>query len=148
MSSSVFDQPLRLNIEPSVCWGRIRGFAHLAAAVGLSVAAYRLAAPWAYGVAALTPLLIPIYLQMRKAGRRWVGVVWMPGDELRVLSATGEERAARLEAGSFISPWLVILALRSGGRRMRLVICRDATDADAHRRLRVKLRGGEGVDRD
>jgi hypothetical protein len=43
----------------------------------------------------------------------------------------------------WVTPTLVLLRLRTGAWRYRhLVLCADSLDAEPHRRLRVRLRGG------
>ena len=148
MSLSVFDQPLRLSIRPSPCLRRVQLLAHVAAGIGLAISAHRADMPWNFLLWGFIGLLIPSYLYVNKALRRWTGLVWIPNGEIRLL---GEERceacSATLDQDSFISPWLVVLALRSGTRRIRVPLCRDATEPDGYRRLRVLLRQGR-VDED
>jgi len=58
-----------------------------------------------------------------------------------IVTRRGEVLAARLARSAFISPWLVILFLKSRGRRTaHIVLTCDNTNRDALRRLRVRLR--------
>jgi toxin CptA len=57
--------------------------------------------------------------------------------------ADGRALAARLLPSSFVHPKLVVLNFRTGRlARRHLVLAADAADADALRRLRVRLRMG------
>ena len=41
--------------------------------------------------------------------------------------------------GTLVTPWIVILGLRTESRHLTLSICRDAVDPESFRRLRVHL---------
>ena len=59
----------------------------------------------------------------------------------RCEDARGEWREAEILPGSYVSSWLVVVALGAGGRRWRsLVLLPDAATAEDLRRLRVWLR--------
>ncbi len=59
---------------------------------------------------------------------------------LIVARRDGGSAEADVEADTMVSPWLVVLRLRSGGRRESLAIPPAATGPEAHRQLRVWLR--------
>ncbi len=63
------------------------------------------------------------------------------------VEATGDDGATvsgRLSPGSFVAPWLVVVRWRPEGARFTrtVLVPPDAVDADAFRRLRVRLRWG------
>ncbi len=82
----------------------------------------------------------------------WRATSPRPGDVCRAQGQVDGEwtltrRDGRREAGwrldaqrAFCHPWLVILALQNGRRRLYLPLAADAVGADALRRLRVSLR--------
>jgi len=47
---------------------------------------------------------------------------------------------ATLAGSTLVTPWIVILHLDAEAGRLAIPICRDATDPEAFRRLRVRLR--------
>lgn len=143
MSSSAYDQPLRLSIEPSVCLKRVRRAAHVAAGIGLVVTAQRADTPWNYVLWGCMGVLVLSHLYVEKTIHRWTALVWIPNGEIRLFhSGPDGESTMELDEGSFVSPWLIVLTLRSGTRRIRVPICWDAVGPDEHRRLRVLLRQG------
>ena len=149
MSSSVYERPLRLNIRPSPGLKRAQLLAHLTAGIGLAVSAHRTDMPWNLLLWGLVGLLVPSYLYVNKMLRRWTGLVWAPGGEIHLLNPERREAcSATLDQGGFVSPWLVVLTVRSGKRSIRIPLCRDAVELDEYRRLRVLLRGNMGLDRD
>ena len=72
---------------------------------------------------------------------------WGSGGRWQVGSRDGQELSATLSPDSFVRPWLTILRLRpeSGGLVRNVVLLPDMLDAEAFRRLRVRLRLEQGV---
>lgn len=64
--------------------------------------------------------------------------------EIAVETHDGRRHAGRLRDGSFVAPWLTIVRWRPVGARFdrTVLILPDMVDAEAFRRLRVRLRWG------
>ncbi len=106
---------------------------HVFLAVLLSVSAYRTISRWA----------------LLSAPQAVTALVWDDAGEWLLKLAGGEQVAAQLLPGTFVSPRLVVLNLLSrspevGAVRVRkrfpVVVAPDSVDRDTLRRLRVRLR--------
>ncbi len=69
------------------------------------------------------------------------GVVLHSGGSVEAMRRSGR-LAAVLAEGSVVTPWIVILNLRTDSTRIAIPIGRDSLDAESFRRLRVGLRCG------
>lgn len=76
----------------------------------------------------------------RRAGR-WQGVrlVFAAGGGLELRQPDGSAQQVDLEHGIHLGPLLVIVVRRRDGRRDDVVVWRDQVDADAWRRLKVRV---------
>ena len=54
----------------------------------------------------------------------------------------GNRLAAALVPGAFVTPWLTVLQCRTAKGRVSLLLTPDRVEAEAFRRLRVRLRWG------
>ena len=100
---------------------------------------------------ALSPIVWPIAIALVGAAL-WHALALKPGDVIRAQGQIDGDwtltyRDNRRETGwqvdvcrSFCHPWLVILALQRGQRRIYLPLAADVVAAEALRRLRVSLR--------
>lgn len=135
-------QPVEVVLRPSRQLAAWICLVH-AAALG-ALAATRLP-DWAVAALAATVLVSSIHhlrrhatLSAAAAVRR---LVWTRDGEWLVTDAEGLASVARLLPGAFVTPWLVVLNLRSGhGARHSVLLTRDNCDAEQLRRLRVRLR--------
>ncbi|NIN35556.1 MAG: hypothetical protein GWO08_00085 [Gammaproteobacteria bacterium] len=67
-------------------------------------------------------------------------VILQPDDRWILVFAGGQRQKAILLPGSYVHPWLVIIALRSKDRTIRVIIPADGVDdPQALRRLRTRL---------
>jgi hypothetical protein len=66
-------------------------------------------------------------------------IVWQPEGECILVDRRGRTSSGHVLAGAFVSPFLASVSVRIGRRRRAVVIARDAVDADAFRRLRMRL---------
>lgn len=120
-----------------------RGRSRLLAALilvpaGLALVALALLPPgWA--MAAGVVLGVGILVELRRV--RGTGrIEWHADGSWQVASPRGRWRG-RLAPGSFVSPWIIVLALRGPGWfPRRLVLARDAIQTTTWRRLQVRLR--------
>ncbi len=67
------------------------------------------------------------------------GITLNPEGHWEVILPSGS-LLAQLGSGTLVTPWIVILALRTDRRTIWLPIPRDAVDPESFRRLRVTLR--------
>lgn len=87
-------------------------------------------------------LLRGLYLHALRNGKQAiVELVWDTQGRWTLRSAEGQNIPARLSAGSYVSPYLVLLNFVTGRRwqRRTLVLLPDALDAGSFRRLRVRM---------
>ncbi len=143
MSSTAYATPLRLELKPSRTLFWLLTFSHLGAAgllptMGLPV--------WATAGLVASVLVSYLWLVARHALMRHPGatvsLLWPSGTQWHVRSRNGAEVSAQLSPESFVRPWLTVLLLRpeTGGRPRNVVLLADMLDAEAFRRLRVRLR--------
>lgn len=126
--------PLHLILERSRCLERAVVVLHL---LGLGAA---LATPMAGWVKAL--LTVAVIVSGIVAWRRLDrvrGLTLAADGDWEVVSRDGIHHA-HLAATTVVTPWIIILHLNSDGGTLALPICRDATDPESFRRLRVHLR--------
>lgn len=163
MSSARYATPLRLELRPSrrLALGLALGYGGAAALVWFL--------PLAWGWCAPASLLIAAAGLRAGAMQLWgaeavAAMIWGPGDEWTLLRRDGSRRRCRLLPGSYVHPQLAVLRFREeterdarppkmrplsfmskGGlslflRTRALVLLPDGVDAEAFRRLRVRLR--------
>lgn len=73
-----------------------------------------------------------------------VGLQLGAGSDCGLLLRSGEWVEGRILGTSLVTPWLSVLNVASEGRRLsrNIVLFPDSLDAEAYRKLRVKLRWG------
>lgn len=129
MSSPAFDAPLTLELRPSpVLRGALLAL-HVLAAIGLLVL------PAAWLVAGMLMLGVSLALEWRRAGRCH-RLHWRADGSWE---QPGTVAASSLDSSTFVSRWLIVLALRDGMRVRRWPICADAVPVSTWRRLRARL---------
>lgn len=74
-----------------------------------------------------------------RMSNRIYGLTLTSGGDWEVL-VDGQAILGQLEPGTIVTPWIVILHLRLPSHRLALPVCRDATDPESFRQLRVHLR--------
>jgi hypothetical protein len=133
-------------IEPVLCElqysGAVAALPGLAAAATVAIV---LALPWTLALRGFIVLAI-VGLALREHGSLFaVRLLRVGGDgAVSVTHRDGRVREGRLEAGSFVSPWLTIVRWRPTGARFdrTVPITPAMAHRDAFRRLRVRLRHG------
>ncbi len=137
---SAFLRPVRLRI------GSSRSLAATAAAAHAGAAAIALLMPLPlWGRSALLGLLLwsawrVWSVHLGPGGRRISEVLLRSDDVFEVTTAAGIAEAQLLGA-ELVAPWLTVLRLRlGGGACVSLVLLPDNVEAQAFRRLRVRLR--------
>lgn len=139
-SSANSKTSLHLKLEPSR--SLLRGLTVLHALAGLCAVANAL--PWWIKLALLPAIALSFHAVRRDY---WLmplirGVVLEEGGTITVMRRAGPV-ATRLVAGAVVTPWIVILRLRTeAGQSLAVPVCRDGLDAESFRRLRVGLRCG------
>ncbi|MEF8833752.1 MAG: protein YgfX, partial [Halofilum sp. (in: g-proteobacteria)] len=129
MSSPAFDAPLTLELQPSAALRASLIALHVLAAVGLLVL------PAAWLVAGALVLGVSLALEWRRAGRHHC-LHWRADGGWEQPGATG---VSQLHRSTFVSRWLIVLALHDGRRVRRWAICADAVAVPTWRRLRARL---------
>lgn len=83
---------------------------------------------------------------LRNAKQAIVELVWDTQGHWTLRSVEGQNTPAHLSAGSYVSPYLVLLNFVTGRwwQRRTVVLLPDALDAGSFRRLRVRLTAGAG----
>ncbi len=143
MSSTAYATPLRLELKPSRTLFWLLTFSHLGAAGLLSTMSLPF---WVKAFLGMSVLVSYLWLVGRHALLRHPGaavsLLWPRGDHWQVQSRNGAQVSALLSPESFVHPWLTVLLLKpeSGGRARNVVLLPDMLDAEAFRRLRVRLR--------
>ncbi len=132
-SSQGYATPLVVDPGPSY-WLAVGWAVVLAAA---AVAVTLLAAPWS--AAALLLLVLGSLHEWRHYRLASGRVEWHADGSWRVATPRGRE-FARLQVGTFTSPWLIVLVLATAHGRRRHLLVRDAVNPVTWRRLRVRLR--------
>lgn len=143
MLSPQFAAPLIIDITPS---RRVR---RLIIALTVATAFFVLALPFYWWQKALLLLFVVGYglltvwrLSRPKSGADVVRVVWDDAGLWWTLHANGERVEARLQESTYIQSYVVILQLKwvESKRRFSHILTNDNCDADALRRLRVRLK--------
>ncbi len=143
MSSTAYATPLRLELKPSRTLFWLLTFSHLGAAGLLWTTNLPV---WATACLGVSVLVSYLWLVARHAllchPAAAVCLLWPSGIQWQVRSRNGEEASALLSPESFVRPWLTVLLLRpeTGGGARNVVLLPDMLDAEAFRRLRVRLR--------
>ncbi len=79
----------------------------------------------------------------RRAARSIVLLVWDRRGQRRLVQRDGRMFDVRLEHGAYAHPKLLVLPFRTdSGRRVPVLVAPDMADAEALRRLRMRLRCG------
>ncbi len=148
MSWTAYATPLSLDVQPSRILFSVLTLTHAGAAGALSV----ISLPgWATACLAVAVLASYLWLTARHAllwhPRSVRRLRWGDGRRWQVGSRDGQELSATLRADSFVRPWLTVLLLKpeTGGLVRNVVLLPDMLDAEAFRRLRVRLRLDQGV---
>lgn len=130
MSSPAFSAPLTLEPGRSPALDRLLVVQHILAASGL------LLLPWTWAAIGGALLGASAAYEWRRARQR----VWLCWQADQSWDQPGDETPATLNASTFVSRWLVVLALDNGRRIRRWAVPRDALCAVQWRRLRSRLR--------
>ncbi len=135
-SSTASSPPLHLILEPSPSLA-----AGLILLHGLALLA-SVASPLPGWVKALLGVAVIASQAFYRRGRdRCRGLTLLADGDWEIIERGGLTRAS-LEPSSVITPWLVILHLTTSEGRRAILICRDSTDPESFRQLRVRLRIG------
>lgn len=133
-SFSTSDAPLHIVLERSGWLTRSVTLVHLLALI----AAF--ANPLPLGVRILLALVIIANLKLTFTRLSRLQALTLKADgEWEILRASGPVSGIQ-EAPALITPWLVILSLRTDAGQHSFLICRDGADPESFRRLRVHLR--------
>jgi len=139
---SAFGLPLLVRYRPSRRWAAVLAVAYTGAGACLLAAA--LPAWTLYPLAAL--LLISALRQSRELRRGFITanppiLMLDHADEWHLKPEVGAMLTLRLQPGSFVHPWLIVLRFCDDhGCGRVFLLDRDNTEADVLRRLRVRLR--------
>ncbi len=135
--------PLYLELHPSRIFAAVLLVVH----GGAAVCALIVSLPWLVRVLFVGFILF----SLRHTIFRWAlirhnkavtALLWDDLGEWTLFSKNGKQMAVRLEPGSFVSPWWVVLdfsAIDAPGR-YSAVLFPDSLDRESFRRLRVRLR--------
>ncbi len=129
MSSPAFSAPLTLEPRPSPLLGGLLVLLHALAAGAL------LLVPPTWGAVGGVLLCASGVHEWRRA-RRPLWLRWRADD---AWEHSGSDAPSSLHGSSFLSPWLIVLALDDGRRIRRWVLARDALVPAQWRRLRARL---------
>ncbi len=143
MSSTAFAHPFRIDLGPSRRLLLFFVVAYTGACLCVVGAALPLLVVWATIVTAAVDFARVAVVHARRRHRRSVAsLVWATPEEWRVIRRGGQEQAARLYRGSYVSPLLVVLLLGPPQAlgRWPVIIVPDMLDPDTFRRLRVLLK--------
>lgn len=85
------------------------------------------------------------YYVLRDAGLRLAGAcvaLRLEDERVVLIERNGAERAGRLQRGSVVTPYLVVLNIEMPGQRRRrdVLVLPDSMDAESFRQLRVALK--------
>jgi toxin CptA len=136
--------PIEVELRPS---RRVAAFLSLTHAAALAAAASLALGPELRAALAAT-VLTGYIVSFRRlvlgigpgALRR---VRWTADGRWQVRDGAGHEHEATLVGRPVVSDWLTVLRLRGAdGRERPLLLCADSADAEALRKLRVRLRFG------
>ena len=148
MSWTAYATPLSLDVQPSKILFWVLTLTHAGAAAALSA----LSLPgWTTACLAAAVLASYLWLTARHAllwhPRSVRRLRWGSGQRWQVGLRDGRELSATLRMDSFVRPWLTVLLLRpeSGGPVRNVVLLPDMLEAEAFRRLRVRLRLEQGA---
>jgi hypothetical protein len=67
------------------------------------------------------------------------GLALKPDSSCGLTDYSGETYEAQLLGSSIVSPWFVLLHLRTDKKTRHVLICRDSLEPDTFRQLRVAL---------
>jgi len=89
---------------------------------------------------ACAPVLAAAALRDWRRTRAASALCWHPDGRWSVPRPDGDPVILDLDGTTVVTPWLVVLVLRSGRSRRRVALARDAVPAEDWRRLRARLR--------
>jgi hypothetical protein len=128
--------PLSISIKPSRRFFAVLLFAHGLALI--AVALLTLSIPMRTGLGAL--VLVSLLFTLRK--RKDPGIVRLhlgAKGELEIEKIVGVRETAVILPETMVFPWMILLVIRSEGKRYPLVLLQDSTNGDDLRRLLVWL---------
>lgn len=96
--------------------------------------------PWPLIAAGMLLLILVAWRTLWPGHGRVVTLAARADGRWTVRYANGRSAIGLLQPDSVAHPWLCVVALRDGWRRVTVTIPADALTRDAHRRLRVRLR--------
>ena len=85
-------------------------------------------------------LLVTVIYAIWSTGKPLPSLRIKPDGQLQISIADGEWQSTELMPGSYVSPGLSVVRLRTQHNTHRLVLMRDSATPDALRRLRLSLR--------
>lgn len=129
MSSIAFDAPLTLELRPSAHLRAALLVLHALAAAGLCVLT------WGWVVIGVMVLSVSLALEWRRMWGRH-RLHWRADGGWE---QPGAAAVSQLHRSTFVSAWLIVLALHDGRRVRRWALCADAMAAPTWRRLRARL---------
>ncbi len=141
MSSTGYATPLNLELRPSWRLGAFLAVSHVGAAAALLLTSL----PW-WAVIGLASVIAASMMRLVTRFALFTDpraidhLEWLTGGEWRLSSRDGTAFSGVLLPGTYLHPWLVVLAFRVGRSRRNVVILPDMLDSDTFRRLRVRLR--------
>lgn len=112
----------------------------LAATTGGGMALAVAQLPWQLAAAGALILALVALQALRPGGSRVVTLAARDDGRWAAHYADGRVTVGVLSADSFTHPWLCVVVLRDGWRRVAVNVPADALTRDAHRRLRLRLR--------
>jgi toxin CptA len=141
MLSTKYAAPLSLTIRPSRLLAGLLCFVHGGAALCLPPLDVPAWIKVLLGILVALSFIVTIRRALLLDANAIVGLVWDVEDNWTLISAAGNALNARLEPGSYVHPWLMVLNFYTDAkwRNTAVVLFPDALDAQTHRRLRVRL---------
>ncbi len=134
--------PVRLEVGRSLWLAALLSFSHIGALWLLML----MPLPWWLASLLTAALAYSLWRSLslhalRNGSQAIIALLWDAQDRWTLRSAEGQNVPARLLAGSYVSPYLVLLNFVTGRwwQWRTVVLLPDALDAGSLRRLRVRL---------
>lgn len=134
--------PLRLELGRSYRLAAVLSLVHVLALWMVWVSMFPVVGQWAFSLLIGLSMLSVLRRHVARVGTGAIRQLFWDADGIwRLVDTGGHEHMVERQGEFLRTPWLVILNFRQeSGGRFAAVVPRDAVDAQAFRRLRMRLR--------
>lgn len=133
--SKEFEKPLTLKLNQSLALRRYIVSVYLLSAFSVIVASIN---PF-YQIVLLISLVF-LYIYQQRVSLPCSRLIWLQDNDWIAYDSNNIELALRLTPMSFLSSWLVVLAMKGNdGKRVNIIVLFDSVEKEAFRLLKLRL---------